>query len=39
MDAGARATHGAVAERFCWLEGKQWTVMGEEPGKVQALGV
>jgi len=39
MDAGGRATHGAVAERFCWLEGKHWTEICEKPGKVQALVV
>jgi len=37
MDAGGRTTPGAVAERFCWLEGKHWTEKGEKPGKVQAL--
>ena len=25
-----------VRQRFCWPEGKHWTEIGENPGKVQA---
>jgi len=40
--AGAKNRPNQIAatlterQRFCWLEGKHWTEMGEQPGKVQA---